>query len=405
MSRCISSLLAAVLASAAGVGFAPGRAAGDTVVLETGGRVEGEIVNDKDSQRQSYVIQTASGVRVTLARSQVKEVIRPTEAELEYEKIRPQYPDTIDGQWELAVWCRDHNLGRLREKHLERIIELDPMHKEAHRLMEHVWDAQQGRWKTKKEFWEDQGYVFYQGDWMTPQEVELKERARKNELAVKEWKRRLKLWRGWLRTDRRAEALGNLAEIDDPYAVAALAEYLAKETDESLRIRYIEALARVGTPAASRVLAEFSLHDNSEEVRLTSLDYLDDNPPPEAVDFFIKRLKNSNNKVVNRAALGLMRMGSRRAIGPLIDSLITRHKHVIPPSSMGNASAGFGTGGGGFSYGNAPAKVLNVPYKNQDVLQALVHLGGGPNYGFDVESWKAWHATQRRAQSLNARRD
>ncbi|HVX63156.1 MAG TPA: HEAT repeat domain-containing protein [Pirellulales bacterium] len=405
MSRRISSLLAAVVASAAGLVFAPGRAAAETIVLETGGRIEGEIVNDKESQRETYVIQTASGGRVTLARSQVKEVIRQTEAELEYEKIRPQYPDTVEGQWELAAWCRDHNLQRLRDKHLERIIELEPMHKEAHRLLEHVWDPQQGQWKTKKGFWEDQGYVFYQGDWMTSQEVELKERTRKNELAVKEWKRRLKLWRGWLGTDRREEALGSLAEIDDPYAVAALAEYLAKETDESVRIRYIEALARVGTPAASRVLAEFSLHDESEEVRLTCLDYLDDDPPPEAVDFYIKRLKDANNKVVNRAGLGLMRMGSRRAIGPLIDSLITRHKHVVPAQSMGNTSASFGTGGGGFSFGSAPPKVLNVPYKNQDVLQALVHLGGGPNYSYDVDSWKAWWATQRRAQSLNARRD
>ena len=116
----------------------------------------------------------------------------------------------------------------------------------------------------------------YKGDWMTPQEMELKERARKTELSVKDWKHKLKLWRGWLNTDRSAEAVANINQINDPYAVAALAEYLAKETTEAIRKRYIEALARIGTPQAGQVLVEFSLNDNNEEVRLTCLDYLDD---------------------------------------------------------------------------------------------------------------------------------
>lgn len=402
MSRAasLSLPLAAVLACAA---IGPGRAAGETIVLQSGGRIEGEIVNAKESPRQNYVIKTSGGGQVTLARSQVKEVIRRTEAEEEYEKVRPQYPDTVEGQWKLAMWCRDHGLDRLKEKHLERIIELEPAHNEAHRLLGHV--PVHGRWKTKKEFWEDQGYVSYQGEWMTTQEVELKERTRKNELAVKEWKRRLKLWRGWLASDRREEALTNINQINDPYAVAALAEYMTKERDESVRKRYIEALARIGTPAAWRILVEFSLRDDNEEIRLTCLDYLEDKPLPEAVDHYIKNLKHENNKVVNRAALGLLRLGDRRALGPLIDSLVTTHKHVIPPSQSGNTSATFGSGGGGFSFGSAPPKILNVPYKNEDVLQALVRLAGGPNFNFDVPSWKAWFATQRRAESLNARRD
>ena len=97
-------------------------------------------------------------------------------------------------------------------------------------------------------------------------------------------------------------------------------------------------------------------------------------------------------------------MNDRRAVGPLIDALVTRHKHVIQPS-QNNVSSTFGSGGGGFSYGSAPPKIINVPYQNEDVLEALVQLAGGPNYNFDVSSWIAWLATQKKAQSLSARRD
>jgi hypothetical protein len=339
----------------------------------------------------------------------VKEVIRQTPDEAEYEKVRPQYADTVEGQWGLVEWCRDHGLERLRDKHLERILELDPEHKEAHRLLRHKKD-EQGRWRTTKGFWEDQGYVYYDGSWMTSQEVELKERSRTTELAVKLWKRNLKLWNGWLGTDRAQEALANINQINDPYAVVALTECLAKESAESIRKRYIEALARIGTDAAWRVLCEFSLRDENEEVRLTCLDYLDDKPSAIVVSYYIKHLQDQKNPVVNRAAMGLLRMNDRRAIPPLIDALITHHKRVIPPSQLGGTSASFGgvgggAGGGGMSYGTPKATVVVEHFKNEDVLEALVRLTGGVNYNYEVPAWKSWLASQKKSQSLNARRD
>ena len=392
-------------AFALSLALAAGGLRGETFVLQSGGRIEGEIVNPKQSPRENYVIKTASGGKVTLAKGQIKEIIRQTDAEAEYEKMRPQFADTVEGQFAAAEWCRDHGLGRLRDKHLERVIELDPAHKEAHRLLHHVKD-EQGRWKDMKQFWEDQGYVFYQGDWVTPQEVELKERSRTTELGAKEWRRRLKLWHGWLGTDRAEEALANINQIDDPFAVPALTECLGKEAPVSLRKRYIEALARIGSPGAWQVLCQFSLADENEEVRLTCLDYLDDKPSPAIVDYFIQRLKAKENSIVNRAADGLLRMNDRRAIGPLIDALVTSHKRMIPANQMGNTNAAFGgPAPGGFSFGTPQAKVVSEFYKNGNVLEALVHLTGGTNFGYEVDAWKAWRASQKKAQSLNARRD
>ncbi len=179
MSRRVSSLLVAAFAVMVAAMLAPGKAPAETIVLATGGRIEGKLVNERESPRRIYIVLTASGGRVTLDCSQVKEVIRQSPAEREYEQIRPQHPDTVEGHWELALWCREHHLERLRDKHLQRIVGLDPLHNEAHRLLGHKWDEVENRWKTERAYWEDQGYVLYQGDWMTRQEREIKQRPAK----------------------------------------------------------------------------------------------------------------------------------------------------------------------------------------------------------------------------------
>ncbi|MGH9552340.1 MAG: hypothetical protein ACRD3W_23335, partial [Terriglobales bacterium] len=220
-----------------GAAFCDGGAArGDVVILENGGRVEGTLVNAKKAPHDKYVIETATG-RVTLDRSQVKEVIEKSASQDEYEKMRRQLPDTVEGQMSLALWCRDHNLPKQRQKHLEHVLELDSNHAEAHRLLKHLRD--EGGWKTQRQYFEDRGFVEYLGQWMTPQERDLKEAARKTELAEKDWKGKLKRWRGWLEGPRAQEALDQLSRINDPYAVRALSDYLAVEKVEAYRKRYV----------------------------------------------------------------------------------------------------------------------------------------------------------------------
>jgi len=39
------------------------------------------------------------------------------------------------------------------------------------------------------------------------------------------------------------------------------------------------------------------------------------------------------------------------------------------------------------------------------VLDALVTLSEGTNYGFDVARWKSWYTSRKRHEGLDARRD
>lgn len=390
-----------LLAGIAAIWALAAPASGEIFVLHTGGQVEGQLVNADEVPRQRYVIETPQGGRITLAREQVKEVVRRRPEELDYQRIAPQFPDTVAGQWELAEWCRQRHLHTARKKHLERVVALDPDHIEARRALGYT--RVDGQWKTQDQAMTDRGYVQYKGRWLLPQEIELIERRRQQELAEKAWFANLKRWRSWLDGDKRQEALKHLASIREPAALPALRQYLADEPVPGVRKLYIEALATIGTSTAMDVLAERSLGDPDAELRLVCLDFLDDEPRPPVVEFYVQKLRDKDNAIVNRAAVGLARMKESSAVGPLIDALVTRHKFAVTTGSSGY-SAMFSNQGSGFSTGSR-TQIVTQEIRNPQVLDALVALSSGVNYGYDVKNWKTWLAAQRKATVIDVRRD
>ena len=121
-------LAAAALLVAAGVlAAASSPAVAEVFRLANGGRIDGEWLNADEQHPQQYLVRLPSGGKITLAAAQVKEVVKLSPDEVEYEKIRPQYPDTADGQWKLAQWCLEHKLKEQRQTHLQRVIEWIPI--------------------------------------------------------------------------------------------------------------------------------------------------------------------------------------------------------------------------------------------------------------------------------------
>jgi hypothetical protein len=261
--------------------------------------------------------------------------------------------------------------------------------------------------KTKQQEMEAQGYVNYGGKWMTLQEQNLQQQRGATERVVKEWKGRLERWRGWLENGHEAEAFEEIDRISDPLAIPALKEALARDQVEEHRKRYIDALARIGTVDTRQLLCALAIEDVNPEIRLTSLDCLEAHPTPNVVDYFVKRLGDRNNAMVNRAALGLARMKNESAIGPLIDHLVTPHKFLISPGSDGSngaLSCGLEEGLSHEADRREAPKIIVRQLENDGVLEALVTLTG-VNFSFDADSWKKWHSRRTKPQSLNARRD
>jgi len=380
----------------------------DVYELSDGGRVYGELVNRDEMPRQKLIIHTVDGTTITLDRSQVKQIVAQSPAELEYEKIRPTFADTAEDQMRLADWCREKSLAHARQTALERVIELDPENRQARMALGYA--QIDGRWIQPDQLMQERGYVRYKGSWMLPQEVELAEKKRKDELAEKQWFTNLKRWREWLNDPEKASRVREeIGKIDDPLAVPALVQTIDSEQRHEIRVLCLQALGRIGTADAIKAIVENSLITTDEEIRLTCFDQLTGNALHLAVPMYVTALKNKDNERVNRAGYALGKLGDKSVILPLIDALITTHKFTIIEGS-GNPnqmSAGFSPGGmspGGMTVGGNKPMIIKRDLSNQQVLDALTALTG-VNLGFDQKAWRNWYGSQRKPVTVDIRRD
>src|SRR5687768_11940508 len=241
----------------------PARA--DVFLLTTGGRIEGQWLNQDEQPPKEYLVLTASGLKASLQLTQVREVIRQSPLELEYARRAAAAPDTEDGQWELAEWCREQSLFDQRKTHLRRLIELNPDHQQARRLL--GFQFLDGQWITRENFRRGEGYELYKGKWRTTQEIEILESKARLDLAQKEWLQKIRRWRSDLNSPERARlAYESLTAIKDPVAVGPLREMLARERVRRVKTLYADVLASINTSEAVGALVQRVLYDPDQEL-------------------------------------------------------------------------------------------------------------------------------------------
>jgi hypothetical protein len=400
-----SVALAGTLLVYAGLASGVRRASGELFVLQSGAKVSGEIVPQDPPDKENLTIKTDSGATITLARSQIKQTLHQRPEEIEYEKLRVHAADTVEGQWELAEWCRENRLIPQREKHLKRVIEIDPDHQQARLAL--GYERHGDTWTTQEELMTKQGYRRYKGRWRLPQEIEIMEKERKKELAEKDWMQKIGSWRNWLGSGRDQQARDNFMSIKDDAAIKGLAEALKNDPRDEARRVFIDSLAHIGSTPALMALTAWTMQETVPDLCFSCLEHLRKAKCHEAVLYFIGRLGSKDNTQVNRAGMALGALGDRTAVGPLIDSLITMHKYKVSTGNPGQMSTTFGNGGGnaspgGLSVGGGP-KIITRALQNESVHDALVALAG-VDYSFDVDQWKGWYATQRKRPTISGRR-
>jgi len=120
-------VMLALLVSASGV-----RA--DTVELEGGGKLEGEVhrVGDK------VIVETGSGT-IAIAHDNVEKLVRaPSTVRIHDERRAALAKDDVDGRVKLARFCSDHRLPRRALELWREVLALDPEHAEARAGLGHV---------------------------------------------------------------------------------------------------------------------------------------------------------------------------------------------------------------------------------------------------------------------------
>jgi HEAT repeats len=404
--RNIALIFVTVAACAETLGFA--RA--DVLELKNGGRVEGQLADSKDGDQTSYVITTADGGQLTIARSEVARVVPQTKDEEEYQRRARAAADTVDAHWDLAQWCREKNLRNAYREQLAHILELDPQHPEARQAL--GYQKANGQWMLRDDIMAARGLVLYDGKYVTRQHVELLERDKQARSTDADWNNRIdRLRRGLTgrRQDRADQALVELRAIRDPQAAAAITDWLRHEQDPELKRILLETTAQIDHPLALNALVELSLSDPDDETRAQALEYLIKSGRPGVAGAYIRALKSGDDNVINHAAEALQTIGDTDTIGPLIDALVVKRKGLISgggsPDQHAYVFTPKGGGGGVNSFGSAPPKIVTQTIRNPFVLTALVKLSGGTSFEYDQEQWRTWLAAQAKSRAVDLRRD
>lgn len=376
----------------------------DVFELTDGGRVTGVLVNRGPDQE--YVVRTESGAVLTLTKAQVHKVTEADDNLLEYEQRSRALPDTVDAHRQLAEWCKEHQLTKFRDHHLQRILQLDPSDNEVRKSL--GYQKHNGRWLTRDQIMEQRGLRNYHGTYRTEQDIALREREKQREVAETDWLHRIRLWRRWLDKRRSEEAVQNIREIQDPLAAPALVKLLKREKNPSVRELYLAALGGLKHPAALEMLVQLSLEDPDHEVRQLCLDDLLRVHGPVSITPYVRALtsRHSDNDIVQNAAEALERIGNPAAISSLIDALVTTHRVTNPDAPPGEMNAAFdpSSGGSGFSFGGGK-KIFVEDIQNPSVRRALIELSGGQDFEFNVRAWRHWFVNLQKHQHVDARRD
>lgn len=189
----------------------------DVLKHKDGRRIEGTITSERDGRIK---IKTEFG-ELEFSRADIVSIERGKTRWQEFEE-REKACKTAEDFYQLGLWAQSKQLAKETKRCMKRAIELDPAHALAHQFF---------------------GHVQYKGEWMTPEERDL--RAQKDEIADKE-KSGLVLHQGrWITLEEKAHLDKNEVLVDGqwiPFADAQRRQGL--EEFEGRWIPRCEALAR-----------------------------------------------------------------------------------------------------------------------------------------------------------------
>lgn len=415
-------------------------AVADLVKLKGGGELRGvflDPIRPGKAPDQPVRVATLTGGIVTVNFTEVELVAKRSRQIEEYEWKTRLAPDTVAAHWDLQEWCRQNGLKKEREIQLAAIIVLDQNHGDAHRLLGHV--KEQGKWMTRDEAMAAKGYVKYKGKYLFPQEVELLELSAVQRESASNWNKKLHVWRDWLHggsLDRQQQAMAGIQQLSDPDAVVPLIKLFRNEPLDEVRLVFVKTLGRLGGVSAVQALVLQSLFDSCPSVRVAAMEAIPQKERPQAIQIYIRGLKDELNEVVLRSAVGLGYLGDEEAVPALIEALVTTHSYRVKVQETGYLAQGsypaelstplvvsrpvdipltvpglpipFSTANPGAVYspgsiGASTQQVIQTPpqvireriqvtshaHENLEVLTALKKLTR-ENFGYDQRTWRIW---------------
>jgi len=167
----------------------------------------------------------------------------------DYRQVRERFPQTVQGQLELADWCAGRGLRDQEQAHLTRVVTLDPDNRIARQRL---------------------GFRRVGFEWVTEQEIQQAvDGFRTNQAALARWRPQIEDIRRNLRHRsqlRQESATERLLAINDPEAATAIEAILWNESEEAAQVM-VRALGAMPAHEVSLVLARQALLSPSARIR------------------------------------------------------------------------------------------------------------------------------------------
>lgn len=419
MSRYAALAAALVIVSASTV-----RA--DVIELTSGGRLSGTLAPDTADDAELFEITLLTGAEVRIPSSLVVAVVRRPLKFEEYDSRARFVEATAESHWDMAEWCRVQHLDEQREYHLERVLDYDPEHRQAHYGLGHT--RQGDAWLTREEFEAKkraEGFVKFDGKWVPVEKLDQLQASSTTSKAQTEWFRKIRVWLNWAsgREQRRqADGMANLKNVRDADAIPALIQFLGKSEHADVRALFVEIISSIKSPQKVLPLSQLAIYEDVRTLRDQAMASIPEDGTETAQAVFLKALRDKQNFIVRRAGAALGRMGDDTAVPALIRALVTNHtyKVEVPVQGYGFGSDGsFGSGTGGVSLppdivaglqtgvydsvqvvpmlgakGAVKVVPVSLDHQNREVLTTLRSLTK-QDFGFDEKAWLRWWNVDR----------
>lgn len=390
-------------------------ASADVVMLRNGGRIRGRLQSDADGS--VVVVETLLGGTVAVDQSAIENIERRSLLLEEYETRARDVADEVQPRWELAEWCKANGLREAREEQLSLLLNIDPDHEDARRILGHV--RHNGQWLTRDEWMTSRGYVRHNGKYVTQQERDLLLKSEEERAAETAWYPKVRQWFNWAtgrNAQRAADGRAQLAGLTDPDAAPAVVNFLGGHRDAEVRLLCVRLLGQMAGPKPVEPLVAKSLYDSSHDVRMAARGAIRADQYPLAMEFYVPELKSDSNEIVQRAAVAIRDMGDKTAVPYLIGALVTHHRWKVEVPQAPTVSVIGGEGSwlppeieGLARTGQLPYGAIVIPpatqarttrtvtikgdVKNAEVLAALKRITG-QDFGYNKRAWEIWWQTQ-----------
>ena len=139
-----------------------GPALADIIHLKNGGKIEGRVIEQTSTKIK---VQTRFGSVMTLSRAQVLRIEKKKDVWDDYDQRRGKIKkNDAPGLFLLYKWCLENGLKQEAGNVLEEVLQADPNHDDAHRIMGEV--KVEGKW-MKPDAARAAGYTLHDGKWLT----------------------------------------------------------------------------------------------------------------------------------------------------------------------------------------------------------------------------------------------